>query len=141
MAEKSLGNVIALAVGVVYTALGIIGFAVTGFEGFTASGGHKLLGFGLNPFHNIVHLGIGLYLLWAATRDAPVAEGALIGGGGVYVVAAIAGFVEAHIPILTIVTSGAADNYLHLVSGVSAMGAGIISAAATQRRRRNVAAY
>jgi hypothetical protein len=143
MAEKSLAQVVAVLVGVVYTAIGIIGFGVTGFtDFFSSTAGKTLAGFGINPFHNLVHLAIGLYLLWAATRDTAVTEGALIGGGGVYVVAAITGFIYAHIPVLSIVTSGAADNYLHLVSGVTAMLVGVISAAATQHKRRdNVVAY
>ena len=53
----------------------------------------------------------------------------------VYVVAAISGFIYAHIPILTIVTGNAADNWLHLVSGVTAMLVGFLSATATHRRR------
>jgi hypothetical protein len=141
MAGKSLAQVVAVAVGIVYTAIGVIGFGVTGLSGFFNANGSSLLGFGINPFHNLVHLAIGLYLLFAATRDTALTEGALIGGGGVYVVAAISGFIYAHIPILTIVTSNAADNWLHLVSGVTAMLVGFISATATQRQRRNVVAY
>jgi uncharacterized membrane protein YuzA (DUF378 family) len=52
---------IALAVGVAYTLVGIAGFFVTGFDDFAGHDtGETLLGFELNPLHNIVHLVIGL---------------------------------------------------------------------------------
>jgi hypothetical protein len=134
---KSLGQAVALLVGAVYTVIGVVGFVITGFSGFvSANTGHSLLGFPLNPFQDLVHLGIGLLFLWAATQDTAVTEGVLIGGGGVYVVAAITGFIYAHIPIFAITTSGNADNYLHLVSGITAMAVGVMSAAATHRSRR-----
>jgi hypothetical protein len=134
---KSLGQLVAGLVGVVYTVLGVVGFAITGFSGFvSANSGHSLLGFPLNPFQDLIHLAIGLLFLWAATQDSGVTEGILIGGGGVYVVAAIAGFIYAHVPVIAITTAGNPDNYLHLVSGLTAMAAGVLSAAGTQRSRR-----
>jgi hypothetical protein len=44
----------------VYTLIGILGFFVTGFEHFAAETDKTLLGFEINPLHNIVHLAIGL---------------------------------------------------------------------------------
>lgn len=51
---------LALAIGAVYTLVGIAGFFVTGFDNFTAPDGELLLGFEVNPLHNIVHLLIGV---------------------------------------------------------------------------------
>src|SRR5215204_4269305 len=52
---------IALAVGAAYTLVGIAGFFVTGFDDFASNDtGEKLLGFQLNPLHNIVHIVIGV---------------------------------------------------------------------------------
>src|SRR5215210_4989237 len=43
-----------------WTLLGVIGFFVTGFDDFAAHTGESLLGFMINPLHNIVHLVIGV---------------------------------------------------------------------------------
>jgi hypothetical protein len=52
---------LALAIGVVFLLIGLLGFAVTGFDGWTAHDENEtLLGFAVNPLHNVVHLVIGL---------------------------------------------------------------------------------
>src|SRR5436305_2887009 len=90
---KSLGQAVAILVGLAYAVGGVIGFAITGFSGFFDSGDtHSLLGLILNPFQCLIHLAVGVILLWAATRDAAVTEGVMLGVGGVYVVATITGF-------------------------------------------------
>jgi len=43
-----------------YTLIGILRSFVTGFEHFAAETDKTLLGFEINPLHNIVHLSIGL---------------------------------------------------------------------------------
>ena len=60
-------QMLALAVGAIYLLIGIIGFFITGFENFfgnEAGTPHhvdaNLLGFMINPFHNVVHIVIGL---------------------------------------------------------------------------------
>jgi hypothetical protein len=50
----------ALAVGAIYTLIGVIGFFVTGFDDFAADTGDSMLGFMINPLHNVVHLLIGI---------------------------------------------------------------------------------
>lgn len=134
---KSLGQLAALAIGVAYAGGGVVGFAVTGFSGFTSSDPSRtLFGLTLNPFQDFFHLAVGLLLLWAATRDSAVTEGALLGVGGIYVVAAIAGFIGAHIPVITINTAGNPDNYLHLITGLTALVAAVASSSVTSRNRR-----
>jgi hypothetical protein len=58
---------LALAFGVIYTLIGIIGFFITGFgdffgnaNGTTPEHMDTLLGFMINPMHNLVHIVIGL---------------------------------------------------------------------------------
>jgi hypothetical protein len=53
-------QLLALAIGAVYTLVGVLGFLVTGLEDFAAETDKTLLGFEINPLHNIVHLLIGL---------------------------------------------------------------------------------
>jgi hypothetical protein len=138
---KGLGQVAAVVIGAAYAVGAVIGFVVTGFSGVTASHGHKLLFLTLNPFQNFIHLGIGALLLYAGLKlSAPVTEGMLLGVGGIYVVAAIAGFIYAHIPVITIVTAGNADNYLHAITGVTAILAALISAPITQGQARSASA-
>lgn len=50
---------LALGLGAVYTLVGLVGFAVTGFDRFAEHTGETLLGFEINPLHNVVHLAIG----------------------------------------------------------------------------------
>ena len=53
-------QMLALAFGAIYLIVGIIGFFITGFEGFFAHDtGKTLLGFMINPLHNVVHILIG----------------------------------------------------------------------------------
>ena len=54
-------QVLALVIGAVYLLVGIAGFFVTGFDGFAEHDHDQtLLGFAINPLHNIVHLLIGI---------------------------------------------------------------------------------
>ena len=63
-------QLLALAVGIVYTIIGVAGFFVTGFDDFAGHEGHLLLGFEVNPLHNIVHLVIGVAGLALSARLA-----------------------------------------------------------------------
>ncbi|NEM08067.1 DUF4383 domain-containing protein [Geodermatophilus normandii] len=58
-------QMLALAFGVVYLLVGIVGFFITGFDGFTSNrtadgNTDTLLFFMINPLHNVVHIVIGL---------------------------------------------------------------------------------
>ena len=57
--SKHPSQLLALAIGAIYTLVGILGFLVTGFENFASETDKTLLGFEINPLHNIVHLAIG----------------------------------------------------------------------------------
>jgi hypothetical protein len=133
--DKSIGQLAALLIGVAYLGGGVVGMFFTGFSGFVSSSGTDLFGiFAINPFHNVVHIGVGALLIAASTAPSSIAEGALLGVGSIYVVATITGFIYAHIPVIALVTSSDPDNYLHLVTGATAILAAVISAGGTQRR-------
>ncbi len=51
---------IALIVGITFLAVGLLGFAITGFDDFVGHTGRTLVGFEINGMHNVVHLLIGL---------------------------------------------------------------------------------
>ena len=123
---QNITQMFALVVGIAYLLIGIAGFAVTGFTGITTDGQDKLLGFDLNVFHNVVHLGIGAgFLAVSRLNDAGITQGVVIGGGLVYVLAAALGFLN-ELQILSIDTELAADNFLHLFSGIAAVVFGIL---------------
>lgn len=123
---QNITQVFAMVVGVVYLAVGVVGFAVTGFTGVTTDGGDSLLGFDLNVFHNVVHVAIGLgFLAVSRLSDPTITQGVVIGGGLVYILAALLGFLN-ELQILSIDSEIAADNFLHLFSGVAAVAFGLI---------------
>jgi len=127
MQGTNVTQVFALVVGIGYLAVGIVGFAMTGFTGVVTDGGDSLLGFDLNVFHNVVHLAIGAGFLIASRMDAVITQGVVIGGGLVYILAALLGFLN-ELQILSINDEIAPDNFLHLVSGSAAVLAGLIGA-------------
>jgi hypothetical protein len=86
------------------------------------------MGFSLNPFHNLIHVGAGLLLIVGSRLQRPgAAEGINLGVGLVLVLAAFLGF-TGNLSLLSISTSGDPDNYLHLATGLVAMAFGFIGA-------------
>lgn len=121
----------AFVVGVVYLLVGVVGFAVTGFTGVVTDGSDKLLGFDLNVFHNVVHLAIGLgFIAVSRLSDPGITQGVVIGGGLVYVLAGLLGFLN-ELQILSIDAEVAPDNFLHLFSGIAAVFFGLLGARQT----------
>ena len=67
-AGKTWPELLALAFGAIYLLIGIIGFFITGFDNFFGNEngmpahheGETLLGFMINPVHNVVHILIGV---------------------------------------------------------------------------------
>ncbi|MGY1623660.1 DUF4383 domain-containing protein [Geodermatophilus sp. SYSU D00965] len=108
---------LALAFGAIYLIVGIIGFFVTGFEGFFAHDtGKTLLGFEINGMHNVVHIVIGIAgLLLARTLAGARTYGWLlaVGYGAAFVYGLIA--IGEAWDFLSI---NAADNVLHLLTAL-----------------------
>jgi Domain of unknown function (DUF4383) len=118
--------------GTVYVLGGIIGFFITGWGSFTEMTGRELFGvFMLNPFHNIVHIGLGAFWLLAAFALTQAGtEGVNIAIGGVYALATVLGILG-YFSLLSIPGGIAVgDNWLHLVTAVVTLifGSGILSA-------------
>ncbi len=108
----------AMFAGSVYVGVGLIGFLVTGFNNFTLYTGETLLIFGITPFHNVVHIGIGaVWLLAAFALTRPAAEGTNFAIGAFYVLAAVLGYLGA-LEFLGVMAPLAADNFLHLITGL-----------------------
>lgn len=63
-----------LLAGSAYTALGVLGLAVTGFSGFASSRGVVLLGLELNGLQNLLHFSAGMLLVVGAARNESTAR-------------------------------------------------------------------
>jgi len=120
MGSGGLAKRFALIAGLIYVAIGVIGFFPTGFNNPTENTGEALFGiFAITPAHNVVHLGVGaLWLVAAFLLTRPAAEGTNFAIGGFYVLAAVLGYFG--ILDLLAVHSGFGDPdfYLHLITGV-----------------------
>ncbi len=132
--NKSLVQSIVPIIGAFYVLIGVVGFFVTGFSSFVENTNDSLLGFAINPFHNLVHLGIGAFLIFmASNRNKAVGEGAAMGVGLFYVVAFVIGVSATdNLTILSMHGYGDAENFNHLVNGVLLLAIGLISSGQTQ---------
>jgi hypothetical protein len=112
-------QLLALAIGAVYTLIGILGFFITGFE--------------INPLHNIVHLAIGLagLALWRRL-DTAKTYGWLLAAG--YGLTFIYGLFAAGNSDINFLSLNGADNGLHLVSAVAGLAIALWPAQRTARR-------
>ncbi|MGY1840331.1 MULTISPECIES: DUF4383 domain-containing protein [unclassified Modestobacter] len=114
-------QMLALAIGVIYTLIGIIGFFITGFDDFAAHTDETLIGFSINPLHNIVHLVIGLAgIALSRTLGAARTYGWLlaVGYGAAFIYGLFAAGEEEPLNFLSI---NWADNWLHLVSALAGL--------------------
>ena len=132
-ATSSVNRLLGYVLGIVFLLIGALGFAVTSGVGFADRDGNTLLGFEVNPLHNIVHLLVGAVLLLGASRGVAAARSANIAIGGTYLVVGIIGLfiLDSSANILAL---NSADNVLHLVSAAALLGAGL--AADKDNRRR-----
>lgn len=144
MGNPSLAAKVGVAFGAFYVALGVIGFFVTGFGGaLTGEQGHAILGISINQFHNIVHFGIGAFLLaLSLQKNAAATEGAVMGVGLFYVTAFIIGVMSSdNLTVIGMRGEGDAANFFHLLSGVALLLVGLLSTGATasQAKKRGLA--
>lgn len=130
-AAKVLAQRYSLVAGVVYLALGVIGSVRTGLSIGTQMSSDMLFGFFMvNPFHNIVHLAVGvLWLLAAFVLDVVGAEGLNLALGGFWVLATVLGFLG-YLSALAVMRGTTPDTFLHLGTAVLTLvfGTGLLRA-------------
>jgi hypothetical protein len=116
----------ALLFGVVYLAVGVAGFAVTGFSDFAGMHHDKLLIFSVNPAHNVIHLAMGLAWLAAAPHHRAAKAANLLFG----VVLGLVTVLGAFDGMGMLGMSGLADpdNFLHLATATLALYFGSLAA-------------
>ena len=127
----------ALAVGIVFLAVGVLGFIpgiTTNYSALAIYSHHSdalLLGiFQVSILHNIVHLlfGVAGFLL---ARTVSGARNYLVWGGVIYLVLFIYGLIVGQRSAANFVPVNTADDFLHLVLGVGMIALGL---ALTRRR-------
>jgi hypothetical protein len=130
-AEK-LARTIALAVGVVFLLVGILGFIpgiTTDYDTMTFADHHseaKLLGvFEVSILHNIVHLLFGVAGI-AASRAARNVPPYLFGAAVIYLVLTVYGIVIDKESSANFVPVNSADNWLHIVLALGMAAAGFV---------------
>jgi len=127
---------LALIIGVVYLLVGVVGFAITGFGDFTEHDhSQTLLGFAINPLHNVVHIVVGLLgiALWSTVSRARAYGWILaIGYGATFVY----GLVVADDVEGNVLNINSADNWLHLVSALAGLAIALWPARDRESSRR-----
>jgi len=127
----------ALAVGIVFLAVGVLGFIpgiTTNYSALAIYSHHSdalLLGiFQVSILHNIVHLlfGVAGFLL---ARTVSGARNYLVWGGAIYLVLFVYGLIVGQRSAANFVPVNTADDFLHLVLGVGMIALGL---ALTRRR-------
>jgi hypothetical protein len=123
---KTPAQTFALVFGVAYLCVGVAGFFITGMTSFASYTDKHLVIFGINPLHNVVHIVLGIVWVGAARVHAhakvfDIAFGIVLG------VVALLGF--AGLLRLLAITSGDADNFLHLATAALSLYFGTAGAA------------
>jgi hypothetical protein len=114
---------ITLGLGVVYVAIGVLGFV----PGITSNG--LLLGiFAVNTVHNIAHLALGAVLIWGGMSASYVIVNKAL--AVVFAVLVVASFVA---PILEQLPLNPPDTILHLASMILTGYIGFVAGSATRR--------
>jgi len=136
--NKSLVQTIVPLIGAFYVLIGVAGFFSTGFGNFFQQTDDSLIGFSINPFHNVVHLAIGAFLIiMALNKNKAVGEGAIMGVGLFYVVAFVIGVIDGeNLSILSMSGVGDLENFNHLINGVTLLVLGLLSSGATASRAK-----
>ena len=111
-----------LVIGAVYLLIGIVGFFITGFDDFAAhTPDETLLGFSINPLHNIVHILIGAAgIALSRTLASARTYGWLlaVGYGATFIYGLFAAGQDEPLNFLSL---NWADNILHLVSALAGL--------------------
>jgi len=136
LGNKNLAQTLMPLFGLLYVGIGVIGFAFTGFNNFLANTADDLLipGLSINPFHNVVHLAIGGFLIIMSRQAPTTAEGACLGVGIFYVAAFVIGFIgPTNLTIIGMQGRLDLENVNHLLNGAVLLSIGLISSIATEK--------
>jgi len=112
--------------------VGLAGFVVTGLGNFAGRDGELLLLFEVNPLYNIVHLGVGAALLFAATRGLATSRTMNMVIGAVYLLVGLLGpFIAG--TAANILALNSWDHGLHLASAIVLLAVAMVADKARAR--------
>jgi uncharacterized protein DUF4383 len=121
LVPMTLGRKVATVLGLVYSVVGIVGFAVSGFDAFAAPRGDVLLGFTVNPLQNLIHLAIGWWLVNAAQAGEAEARRAGLRAAVLILLLGLAGlYLDTRAPELNFLNANTTVNAAHLISALAA---------------------
>jgi hypothetical protein len=129
VSDESAVRYVAAGIAVVSIGLGILGFGVTGFNRIAQDLGEGVLGFDLNPLQNILHLVLGLMVLWSAYQTDRLA----LAWSSVLSLSFLAVGVGGIADGIAILGMNSATAVLHVVLG--ALGLGLVGWAGPQNRQ------
>ncbi len=130
--RQTVPQLLALIIGLLFTVIGVTGFFMTGFDEWTEfEPGQALLGFGINPLHNVVHLGLGVLGLVLARREGSARLYGWVLAIG-YGATLVYGLVVAGQQDGNLLNINPADNVLHALSVIG----GLATALWPRRRDR-----
>ena len=121
---------------------GVLGFFAsssfeTGAENVAADSGEALGILAVNGWHNLVHLGLGLAAL-AVAGSVRAARTYCLAVGLLYVVLALWGFADGDGVLIGLIPVDDQGNVLHLILGLTGLGAGAATAVSTKPKREKV---
>ncbi len=122
--RRSANVLVGYVLGAVYLLVGLLGFVVTSGVGFAATEGGSLLGFEVNPLHNVVHVAVGAALVLAARQGVAASRAVNTAVGGVYLLVGVLGLFILGSSANILALNGA-DNVLHVVSAAVLLGVGL----------------
>ncbi|MGH3427081.1 MAG: DUF4383 domain-containing protein, partial [Mycobacteriales bacterium] len=111
MVNKNVG----VGFGLIYVLVGVVGFFITGFSGFAGMTGPTLLGFMLNPLHNVVHILVGALLIAGGLASVLISRRVNTTVGAVYFLVFAVG-IALQGSTANILAMNLADHVLHLLS-------------------------
>ena len=112
--------------GAVYVLVGVLGFLFTGLSDFAVPSDDKLILFGVNPLHNLVHVAVGaLWLASSRSESSARAVSTLI--GAVYLLVGVLGLFVNGSSDLNLLNINQPDNALHLASAALGLYFGLAS--------------
>jgi Domain of unknown function (DUF4383) len=126
---------VAVLVGVLFTIIGIVGFAATGLDGFAShETPDQLFGMAVNPLQNLVHLGVGAAGIALSAR---LPHARVYGWGLVIGLGALFGYgvLVARLPQLDLLNLNWVTNWLHLTFALIGL---VIAAGPVPARRAPV---
>jgi purine-cytosine permease-like protein len=125
--SQSPNRLLGLFLGIVYLIDGIYGFFLTSNTAFFASSGPQIIHlFSTNPFHNVVHIVVGVVLLVAALVGPRFSKGVNTTLGALFLLIGILGWIVVISPSsLNVLAINGPDNIQNFVTAVLLLVVGI----------------